>query len=265
MNSTTEVIEQVLQGQTAIVTGAGSPAGIGFAIARGLLKAGAHVAITSTTDRIYERARELDASGKNVLAIVADLTEEEASRQIVDAVLERSGRIDVLVNNAGMAQTGQSLDGKALQESSYAEWRRQIEITLHTVFLMTRAVLPVMAKRKYGRIVNVSSVTGPLVSNRGSSAYGAAKAAVDGMMRAVALETALDGITINGVAPGWIATASSTETERIAGLHTPIGRAGTPEEVAAAVCFLASPAASYITGQCLVVDAGNIVQENKSA
>jgi 3-oxoacyl-[acyl-carrier protein] reductase len=171
----------------------------------------------------------------------------------------------VLVNNAGMAQTGQSREGKTLRESSYANWQRQIEITLHTAFLMTRAVLPVMTQKKYGRIVNVTSVTGPLVSNRGSAAYGAAKAAMDGMMRAVALETALDGITINGVAPGWIATASSTEAERIAGLHTPIGRPGTPEEVAAAVCFLASKAASYITGQCLVVDGGNILQENKSS
>jgi 3-oxoacyl-[acyl-carrier protein] reductase len=258
-------MEQLLQGQTAIVSGAGSPAGIGFAIARGLLSSGAQVAITSTTERIHERARELDASGKNVIGIVADLTEESAARRIVNMVIERSGRIDVLVNNAGMAQTGQSLEGKMLQESSYADWQRQIEITLHTTFLMTRAVLPVMTQRKYGRIVNVSSVTGPLVSNRGSAAYGAAKAAMDGMMRAVALETALDGITINGVAPGWIATASSTEAERIAGLHTPIGRAGTPEEVAAAVCFLASKAASYITGQCLVVDGGNILQENKSA
>ncbi len=258
-------MEQVFRGQVAIVTGAGSPAGIGFAIARGLLSAGVQIAITSTTERIHQRARELDASGKNVLAIVADLTVEEDSRRLVDVVFERNSRIDVLVNNAGMAQTGTSLDGKTLLESSYSDWQRQIEITLHTAFLMTRAVLPVMAQKKYGRIVNVSSVTGPLVSNRGSSAYGAAKAAMDGMMRAVALETALDGVTINAVAPGWIATASSTESERIAGRHTPIGRAGTPEEVAAAVCFLASPAASYITGHSLVVDGGNILQENKSA
>lgn len=254
-----------LNKQVAVVTGAGSAEGIGFAVARRLRADGVRVVITSTTDRIHARARELDAGGDGVLAFVADLTVETEVQRLVDSVLSRVGRIDILVNNAGMAQTGKPMESKRFVDTSFAEWQNQIAITLHTAFRMTRAILPGMIRQKYGRIVNVTSVTGPLVSNPGSAAYGAAKAAMDGMMRAVAIETARDGITINGVAPGWIATASSTESEKIAALHTPLGRPGTPDEVAAAVCFLASPEASYITGQVLVVDGGNILQESKGA
>jgi 3-oxoacyl-[acyl-carrier protein] reductase len=252
-----------MRGQVAIVTGAGSPGGIGFAVARKLHEAGFQVAITSTTDRIRARAQELDPAGDSVSAYAADLTVESAARDLVDAVLRDRGRVDVLVNNAGMAQSGMPLNETTLHESTYASWKRQLEITLHTAYLMTRAVLPTMIERGYGRIVNVSSVTGPRVSYAGTSAYSAAKAGMEGMMRAVALETAAYGITVNCVAPGWIATPMQAEAEREAARHTPIGRAGTPAEVAAAVLFLASADASYITGQSLVVDGGNIIQEDK--
>ena len=178
-----------MRGQVAIVTGAGSEEGIGFAVARKLHEAGFHVAITSTTERIHARATELDPAGDRVSAFVADLTVESAARELVDAVLRDRGRIDVLVNNAGMAQSGIPFDESTVQESTYASWKRQLEITLDTAFLMTRAALPAMVSRGYGRIVNVSSVTGPHVSYAGLAAYSAAKAGMEGSERSYSLIT----------------------------------------------------------------------------
>ena len=138
-----------------------------------------------------------------------------------------------------------------------------IAINLTTTVNVTRAAVPAMMAAGYGRIVNVSSVTGPVVSNPESTGYSAAKAGIDGLTRALAIELGRDGITVNSVAPGWIDTGSSTEQERIAGQHTPVGRPGTPAEVGELIAFLASEGASYVTGASVVVDGGNTIQESK--
>jgi len=143
------------------------------------------------------------------------------------------------------------------------EWDLSISRNLTTCYNVTRAVLPLMIKCRYGRIVNISSVTGPLASNPGESAYSAAKAAMTGMSKGIAIEVAKHNITINNVAPGWIASGSQTKEEAEAGKNTPIGRSGTPEEVAHMVAFLSSEQSSYVTGQLFVVDGGNSIQDYK--
>jgi 3-oxoacyl-[acyl-carrier protein] reductase len=250
-------------GRGALVTGAGSTEGIGFAAARLLAAQGARVFITSTTSRIYERLAELPGEPGRHGAAPADLADPAAADRLVAAATAALGRVDILVNNAGMTQVGRREKASLLHRIEDAEWARAIELNLNTAFRVTRAVLPQMRRRRYGRIVQIASVTGPLVSNPRSAGYSAAKAAMTGMTRALALEVARRGITVNAVAPGWIGTASATPAELVAGRHTPIGRPGRAEEVAEVALFLASEMASYVTGQMIVVDGGNAIQEYK--
>ncbi len=249
-----------MQAQVALVTGAGSADGIGFAIARALVAAGVHVAVAATTERIHDRAASL---GPDAIGLVADLTDPDAVAGLFDELVRWRPRLDIVVNNAGMASVGAGTDtAKPLAALSHAEWNDTMQRNLTTAFLVCRAAVPTMTAAQYGRIVNVASTSGPVSAFVDGSAYAAAKAGMVGMTRALAIEVARSGITVNAVAPGWIDTPSVSDTERRAGAATPMGRSGRPDEIAGAVVFLASPSASYITGTMLVIDGGNAVAED---
>ncbi len=253
-------------GRVALITGAGSPTGIGFACAQILAREGASVAVCSTTDRIQERVTELSTDGVRAAGFVADLTDRSQTRALVADILERLGQVDILVNNAGMVTVGEpEQDDREFAEMDDSDWDRSIAMNLTTAYNVTRAIFPGMLERGWGRVVMVSSVTGPLVTTTASAAYSAAKAGMDGLMRALAIEGGPRGVLVNSVAPGWIASGSQRPEEAVAGEHTPLGRSGTPLEIAEVVAFLATDRASYLTGQSLAVDGGNTIQEIKGS
>ncbi|MFJ4224542.1 SDR family NAD(P)-dependent oxidoreductase [Microbacterium sp. NPDC089695] len=249
--------------RTAIVTGAGSTHGIGFATARLLGAAGNDVVIASTTDRIFDRVAELRRAGARVEGVVSDLTDPSGVDAVVTRATEAFGGVDILVNNAGMTAVSDSYLVGETGDRALDRWRASLDRNLTTAYLMTRRVTDIMQSAGYGRIVNVSSVSGPVAAYGGDLAYHSAKAGMLGLTRATAIDTAAFGITVNAVAPGWIDTASASDRERRMGAATPAGRSGTADEVAYVIAMLAGEGASYISGQLITIDGANSISEER--
>ena len=247
-----------LVGKKALITGAGAQTGIGFSTAKALKQLGAEVIITATSNRVLERGEEL-----GVPAFIADLTDENQVREKLAEIAD----LDILINNAGMTSVSApatAQEAQDLTQVGLSNWQTGISRNLDTAFLVTKYALPKLRAAKHGRIVMVSSVTGALMAMKKQPVYAAAKAAMVGLTKAIALDEAKFGITCNAVLPGWIATESISESEKLNGKAVPMGRGGTPAEVAALIAWLATTEASYITGQAIVVDGGNSIMEERS-
>ncbi|MFZ9836851.1 MAG: SDR family NAD(P)-dependent oxidoreductase [Candidatus Nanopelagicaceae bacterium] len=247
-----------LKGKSALVTGAGDASGIGFAAAKALKELGAEVLITSTSDRIYKRAEELGAKG-----FIADLTNESD----VQALESQISSLDILVNNAGMTSVTSPAgpnEATDISQVSLEALQKGMSRNLETTFLATKYFLPKIRKSQSGRIIMISSLTGPVMAMRNQPVYATAKAALIGLTKSIALDEAKYGITCNAILPGWIATDSISESEKSQGLSVPMGRGGRADEIASAIAWLSTLGASYITGQTIIVDGGNSIKEERA-
>ncbi len=251
---------QSLEGQVAVVTGAAR--GIGRGVCSVLRSEGAEVVVADADGEAASRAvMELSPDGEHAVAVTADVSTSDGGAQMAAAAMDRWGRIDILVANAGI------YPHILLRELTVAQWDRVMGINVTGAMLAIQSCLPAMSRRRYGRIVLMSSITGSVVGQPGYAHYGASKAAMLGLMRSAALEVAADGITINAVLPGNIATpgfadlGDSHRDRMLAAI--PLRRFGEASDVGWAVRFLASPEAGYITGQTLIIDGGQVLPESQ--
>ena len=223
---------------------------------------GASLVISASSARVHERAKDLP---DDTVAVAGDLTQAETSTTLVETALRSFGRLDVVVHCAGMTSVAKPApESGRIETMDFATWQASVSRNLDAAFHLTKAAVPELMASPSGRLVMVASLTGPTMAMRGEPAYGASKAGVVGLVRSVALDTAEHGMTVNAVAPGWVATGSQTEAEHSQGLRTPMRRSGTADEVASAIGWLCSPSASYITGQCIIIDGGNSISEERA-
>ena len=247
-------IPQDFAGRVALITGASR--GLGRAAAARLLERGASVAI-NVRDRARAEATVSELGGTS-FAVPGDLEKEGVAESLVERTIAEFGRLDVLVNNAALPLTTR------FEQITPDEWRRAVEVNLTAPFILTRAAVPTMKAQRYGRIVNISSTAGRMVSTLGGAHYTATKTGLLGLTRASAKELGIHGITVNAVCPGMIDTELTRESasdellERITASY-PIPRMGTALEVADVICFLASEAAGYITGATLDINGGDLM------